>query len=445
MQGGGEAGAEPPRLVVVTPVLTRDNGGSATAIDLVNAALSLGTDTVMLLTADGRWRHSFPSRNPTPLPFSRRHVHALSPGDAIPSGVAPEVVRTPVSARQRFGLIRRWTKQNIKNAVLHVERTWTRRSAEQALASASVVVDVGGNMRRGSSAGKRMRPEAVLVFNHNASMDQAAAAISGTRNPNSIDWASYRSALRDYDAILLQSDDVAEQISVFDADLGRRCVVVRPSCDEPAVLASLTSTSPFKTGERAVLIVGSVQPRKNQLAAVEALCGVLSAGQATLHLVGALVDRDYVRLVKERAALLGVTGSVVVHGHRSDYLRYLAHADIVLQPSLAEGVSRILREAMLLAKPVVASAIPGTLSVLRHRQSALLVDPENTSSIGEAIREVLEDHELAARLGSEARSWYLQHNNWTNYLIGVRGLVGASQIAEVDAVPRSAEQPGRGL
>ena len=426
---------EPRRLVVLTPLLTRDNGGSATAIDLVHASLSLGYDTSMLLTADGRWRHYLPSRNPSSLSFSLRHIYALEQVDRIPNDSGSSPAGQPsVSAWRSSHSVGGWVKKRAKHGVLLTERAWTRRSAQNALHTASVIVDIGGNLRRASSLGTGLRPDAALVFNHNGSMEQAAAAISRTRSLDSIDWDSYRATLRGYNTILLQSDDVAQQISEFDKDLGQRCVVLKPSSDEAAVLASLNSLSPFKCGERSVLIVGSVQPRKNQLAAIEALHDALRSGEITLHLVGAMVDQEYVRHVRKRVAELSIVGSVVMHGHRSDYLRYLAHCDVVVQPSLAEGVSRTLREAMLLAKPIVASAISGTMSTLQHDESALLVNPRDALGLRAAVGRVLDDDQLASRLGRDAQARYLQHNSWTNYLIGVRKLVELDRIS----VPESA-------
>jgi trehalose synthase len=80
------------------------------------------------------------------------------------------------------------------------------------------------------------------------------------------------------------------------------------------------------------------------------------------------------------------------------------HAAVVTQKSLAEGFGLTVAEAMLKAKPIVASAVGGIVDQIVSGEQGLLVgDPEDEAEFGLAVRRLLEDHPYAERLGANAR------------------------------------------
>ena len=87
-----------------------------------------------------------------------------------------------------------------------------------------------------------------------------------------------------------------------------------------------------------------------------------------------------------------------------------AHADVVCLPSLerAESFGLVLLEAMRAAKPVVASAIPGSGVgfVVRDGDTGLLVPPRDAAALAAAIRRLAADEPLRQRLGTAGeRRW----------------------------------------
>lgn len=91
-------------------------------------------------------------------------------------------------------------------------------------------------------------------------------------------------------------------------------------------------------------------------------------------------------------------------GHRNDVPRLLAAADLLVLPSLYEGLPNVVLEAMRFAKPVVATAAPGTTELVDHGRTGLLVPPNDPPALAQAIRTVLRDPELGRRLGAEGRA-----------------------------------------
>ena len=91
-------------------------------------------------------------------------------------------------------------------------------------------------------------------------------------------------------------------------------------------------------------------------------------------------------------------------GHRDDVPRLLAASDVLVLPSLYEGLPNVVLEAMRFRKPVVATAAPGTTEVVEDERTGLLVPLGNPPALTQAIRRVIEDADLAKRLGEAGRS-----------------------------------------
>jgi trehalose synthase len=80
------------------------------------------------------------------------------------------------------------------------------------------------------------------------------------------------------------------------------------------------------------------------------------------------------------------------------------HAAIVVQKSLAEGFGLTVTEAMFKGRPVIASAVGGIADQIDDQVSGVLIpDPRDLEAFGRAVLHVLEDPDLAARLGAAAR------------------------------------------
>lgn len=78
-------------------------------------------------------------------------------------------------------------------------------------------------------------------------------------------------------------------------------------------------------------------------------------------------------------------------------------ATVVVQKSLAEGFGLTVAEAMWKARPVVASAVGGIQDQIVDGESGVLLhDPGDLPAFGRAVRDLLEDPVLAARLGKAA-------------------------------------------
>jgi glycosyltransferase involved in cell wall biosynthesis len=103
--------------------------------------------------------------------------------------------------------------------------------------------------------------------------------------------------------------------------------------------------------------------------------------------------------LKEQAAALGLT--VEFAGPRTDVPGLLAGAAVFVLPSVWEGQPLVLQEAMRAGVPIVATSVGGTPALVRE-DAAVLIPPGDPERLAAAVRAVLTDPALAARLRAAA-------------------------------------------
>ncbi|HET8796308.1 MAG TPA: glycosyltransferase family 4 protein [Thermoanaerobaculia bacterium] len=93
-------------------------------------------------------------------------------------------------------------------------------------------------------------------------------------------------------------------------------------------------------------------------------------------------------------------------GHRDDVAVWYAAADAIAIPSRRESFGRTTIEAMIAARPIVASAVGGIPDAVRHDETGLLVPADDPRALATALERVLDDGALARRLAQAARAAY---------------------------------------
>jgi glycosyltransferase involved in cell wall biosynthesis len=141
---------------------------------------------------------------------------------------------------------------------------------------------------------------------------------------------------------------------------------------------------------------------KHALAALPAIRAAIP--EAHLLLVGCSSERQR-RAMLELVHEAGLSDAVSVTAAREDMPEVLAACEVVVDASWAgTGVSGAIREAMAMARPVVATRIAGNRELVEDGVSGLLVPPRDAPTLAAAVTRLLRDHELAARVGEAARS-----------------------------------------
>ncbi len=95
-------------------------------------------------------------------------------------------------------------------------------------------------------------------------------------------------------------------------------------------------------------------------------------------------------------------GSFRVLGARRDMERILKTLDLLLLPSLKEGLPTVLLEAVAAKVPIAASRIPGVLDLFRDGENALLFEPGSVAGFLEAVARLAADPGLRRELADAA-------------------------------------------
>lgn len=110
--------------------------------------------------------------------------------------------------------------------------------------------------------------------------------------------------------------------------------------------------------------------------------------------------------LEREAAERGLADVVDFAGYRNqtEVAEALRETDALVLPSFAEGVPVVLMEAMAAARPVVTTRIAGVPELVEDRVSGRLVPPGDVDALAEALRAVLSDAALRARMGAAGRA-----------------------------------------
>ncbi len=103
-----------------------------------------------------------------------------------------------------------------------------------------------------------------------------------------------------------------------------------------------------------------------------------------------------------KAKQLSLESKVTFLGHRSDVNNLLHATDIIAIPSLREGLSIALLEAMAAEKAIISTDIGSNLTVIEHGKDALIVKCKDSVGLKVNIRLLIEDVELREKIASEA-------------------------------------------
>jgi len=96
-------------------------------------------------------------------------------------------------------------------------------------------------------------------------------------------------------------------------------------------------------------------------------------------------------------------GGLEFLGHRDDMPQLMRECAIVVLPTYREGLPLFLLEAMASSRPIVATDVPGCREVVRPGVNGLLVPTRDGAALAEALKTLLLDPQLRARMGAEGR------------------------------------------
>jgi len=175
----------------------------------------------------------------------------------------------------------------------------------------------------------------------------------------------------------------------------------------PSRVAQARRMLSWDDDEVVILWVGRFKKQKGVdtlLAAFAELCRRSRQRRLRLALVGTGPEEQRLR---EMAESLGISTAVEFAGYQRDTAAYSDACDLLALPSHMETFGNVLLEAMARAKPIVATRVGGIPEVVGH-DAALLVPPQDESSLGEALYGLVNDLERRCTMGEAGRKRFLE-------------------------------------
>jgi glycosyltransferase involved in cell wall biosynthesis len=150
-----------------------------------------------------------------------------------------------------------------------------------------------------------------------------------------------------------------------------------------------------------LITVGTLKNQKGHRYLIEAAVGVVQQHpNAHFLFVG---DGELRQDLQAQTTACGLSDKIHFLGSRRDVPDLLAASDVFVLPSLWEGLSVALLEAMAAAKPIVATAVSGTSQAIVHNETGILIPPGDAAALARAIDELLSNPARAQELGETAQ------------------------------------------
>lgn len=178
-------------------------------------------------------------------------------------------------------------------------------------------------------------------------------------------------------------------------------------------------------GRPEVVVAGRLDPLKGFDLAIAAVAAIAPERRPFLRIVGAPPPdgEAYARSLHEAVASAGMLSTTSFDGSlgRPVLADRVRRAALVLVPSHSETFGLVALEAAASGVPVIARAAGGLREAVRDAETGVLLETDEPTEWAAEIERLLDDHELADRMGAAARDLAIQRS----WLASTRALVGA--------------------
>jgi len=214
-----------------------------------------------------------------------------------------------------------------------------------------------------------------------------------------------------FDRIIFISNDIHKEL--IDNKFPPEKLHYIPNCVDTNKFRPLEKQDGYNV--KNICFVGRLDAQKGLEDLIKAMDGIRSKeNEVRLYIVGEGNQKDALEGLCKR---LKLKDHVIFAGVTDNVLQYYHRANIFVLPSLSEGMSSSLLEAMSCGLPVIATSVGGNTDVLGPTAEAektietnyhigeygILVKPGDVASLKEAIITLLHDRSLSKRLGENAR------------------------------------------
>jgi len=213
------------------------------------------------------------------------------------------------------------------------------------------------------------------------------------------------------DAVVALTEDMRKRL----LDMYKREVYIVPNGVELSRFEGISKQNSrkklgIKSNEKIILFIGTLRPVKGVKYLIKAMKTVFETHhEARLLIVGSGEEKEKLRtLVRE----LNIEKQITFVGRVENELvpEYMAAADIFVLPSLREGMSIAILEAMASGLPIVTTDTCGMSEVIRDSKNGFLVEPKKSDQLAEKISLLLQDENLRKEISTNNKEDAKRYN-----------------------------------
>jgi glycosyltransferase involved in cell wall biosynthesis len=221
-------------------------------------------------------------------------------------------------------------------------------------------------------------------------------------------------SFRFFGRVLANSEAQARELEEWHLPAAR--VTVLPSfvdtravqSPSPAQVAAARKALGVPSTRPVLTTVARLSAQKGHIYMLRALRDIRQVVPNVLYLVVGDAEADWhgegMRQRLEREVVeLGLTDAVQFLGQRDDLATILHATDVLVSPSLREGMSVILLDAMSAGLPIVATTVGGSPEVVCDGRTGMLVPPADAAALTRALSGLLVDADRRRALGAAGR------------------------------------------
>tara|TARA_B100000242_G_scaffold17275_1_gene10580 strand:+ start:20761 stop:21987 length:1227 start_codon:yes stop_codon:yes gene_type:complete len=254
-----------------------------------------------------------------------------------------------------------------------------------------------------------LNPNCIKIQNHAGSLktlEDFSKTLNNKMIPDSNSYLNYLSIL---DKIIFQSKMQKLKVDKKYPSLKNKTFAFLPSINESDLLKGKLDNYPFHDKNFFnIVYVATIQERKRQKLCLEIIKKVLIKDlNVSLYFIGSYKHSDsyYVELQK-MIRNMNLQDNVFFTGYAKEFANYMWHSDVIIHPSSAEGVPRVLREALFMGKTIIASNLDGNRDLFGKYNSAILIDYPSPNLYADAILSIKNNPNLRLSYEKKARISY---------------------------------------
>ena len=184
------------------------------------------------------------------------------------------------------------------------------------------------------------------------------------------------------------------------------------------VQASRSDEKDFK-----ILFIGSVTDRKKPHLIVEAI-NKINNKDIKLYVVGPTPNENYLSQLKELVHNYDLEDQVLFTGSvdRKSVMDHYADTNLMILPSVSEGLARVIFESQATACPVLVTDAPGMGDIVIDGQTGYIFESDNLESLTNKIQEIINNYNDAVHVGNNAKDFILSNYSADNFKFSFKKL-----------------------